>query len=308
MKVATPDEAIGINLSAAPDAASANPTAKLAAFFELTKPRITFLVVLSALAGFALASRGGVDYLSLFHTAVGITLLSSGIAALNQYWERDLDALMRRTKTRPLPTGRISPAAALCFGAVTTAAAEIYLAALVNPLTALWGLVVLGSYVFVYTPLKTRTKWCTFIGAFPGALPVVLGWTAARNAVGIETLILFAIMFLWQFPHFHAIAVLYRDDYAGAGIRMLTVVDVDGRATAREIVGYTLALLPVSLLPTFFGLAGWVYLFGATLLGAAFLYAGVTAAREMTKARALRLLKASVFYLPLLLGLMVSKL
>jgi protoheme IX farnesyltransferase len=278
---------------------------KIAPYLDLTKPRITFLVVLSALAGFALGSPKPIDWLLLFHTAVGIALLSSGIGTLNQYWERDLDALMKRTKIRPLPSGKLSPRIALWFGVAISVAAEGYLLLFVNPLTAFWGFVALTSYLFLYTPLKTRTHWCTFIGAFPGALPPLLGWTAARNEMGIEALVLFGIMFLWQFPHFHAIATMYREDYSGAGIRMLPVVEPDGRSTARQIVGYTSALVLVSLLPTYFKFSGWIYLAGAIALGSAFLYVSIVAANKMTRERSKLLLKASVIYLPLLLGLMV---
>jgi protoheme IX farnesyltransferase len=277
---------------------------KLAACFELTKPRITSLVVLSALAGFALGSPAPIDWVQLLHTAIGVSLLSGGINALNQYWERDLDALMQRTKLRPVPAGKLFPSGALVFGVALSLIGEAYLAWFLNPLTAFWGLVALASYLFLYTPLKTRTHWCTFIGAFPGALPPLLGWAAARNEVGIEAATLFGIMFLWQFPHFHAIATIYREDYARAGIRMLPVIEPDGKATARQIVGYTIALLPVSLLPTFLGFSGRIYLAGASILGAWILYASVAAARQLTSEQSRRLLKVSVIYLPLLLGLM----
>jgi heme o synthase len=277
---------------------------KLAAYFELTKPRITSLVVLSALAGFALGSPSSIDWIRLLHTAIGVALLSGGINALNQYWERDLDALMQRTKIRPLPAGRLAAGAALLFGAVVTLIGEAYLAWFINPLTAFWGFVAMASYLFLYTPLKTRTHWCTFIGAFPGALPPLLGWAAARNEVGVEAATLFGIMFLWQFPHFHAIATMFREDYALAGIRMLPVIEPDGKATARQIVGYTIALLPVSLLPTFLHFSGWFYLGGAVVLGAWFLHASVAAARQPTLEQSRRLLRVSVIYLPLLLGLM----
>lgn len=292
--------------------------ARVSAFVDLTKPRITILVVLSALAGYYLGMRtasgetssglwgpGGLGMLmGMLHTLVGIALLSSGIAALNQYLEREIDGRMRRTMMRPLPAGKLAPASALLFGIAISALAELYLAYFLNPLTAVWGLVALGSYLFLYTPLKTRTTWCTFIGAFPGALPPLLGWTAARNEVGIEAIVLAAILFLWQFPHFHAIASLYREDYARAGIRMLPVVETDGRATAREIVAYTLLLLPVSLLPTLLHFSGLIYFIGALALSTFFLAAGINAARARTKTEARRLLRASVLYLPLLLALM----
>ncbi|MEP7270206.1 MAG: heme o synthase [Acidobacteriota bacterium] len=279
--------------------------AGLATYLDLTKPRITVLVVLSALAGFVMGSPQGVDYLGLLHTAVGISLLASGIAALNQYLERELDGRMRRTQTRPLPAGLLSPDKALVFGIVLSVVAELYLAYFLNPLTAFLGLVALGSYLFVYTPLKTRTTWCTFIGAIPGALPPLLGWTGATNQVGIEAVVLFGILFLWQFPHFHAIASLYREDYERAGIRMLPVVEPDGRRTAREIVLYTVALIPVSMLPTALKLSGSIYLAGAIVLGLWFLYVGLRAAKAKSKASARVLLRASVIYLPLLLLLMI---
>src|SRR5262245_21756217 len=305
MEVVTPagDRAVERTQTEAGD--SPDLGAKLAALVDLTKPRITFLVVLSALAGFALGSPGPIGWTQFLHTAIGIALLSSGIGALNQYFERDLDALMQRTQNRPLPTGKLSPIIALLFGVAISVAAEFYLVYFLNPLTALWGLVALGSYLFLYTPLKTRTHWCTFIGAFPGALPPVLGWTAARNAVGIEPMILFAILFFWQFPHFHAISTMYREEYRNAGIRMLPVVETDGRRTARQIVGYTVGLVLVSLLPTLLKFSGWVYFTGATILGLWFLYASVITAKQMSRERARYLLKASVLYLPLLLSLMV---
>ncbi|MEY4167796.1 MAG: hypothetical protein RIR52_1620 [Acidobacteriota bacterium] len=275
------------------------------AFLNLTKPRITLMVVLSALAGFALGTNRPVEWGKLAHFTLGIAVLSSGIGALNQYWERDLDRLMIRTRIRPLPLGLITPLHALIFGIVLAIAAELYLAWFVNPLTAFWGLAALGSYLFIYTPLKTRTHWCTFIGAVPGALPPLLGWAAATNTVGAEALTLFAIMFLWQFPHFHAIATMYREDYARAGIRMLPVVEADGRSTARQIVLYSLALLPVSLIPTLLHFSGRIYLVGALILGGWFLGVSIRTARAMSRDEARRLLKASVLYLPLLLGLMV---
>ncbi|NBO64350.1 MAG: protoheme IX farnesyltransferase [Acidobacteria bacterium] len=275
------------------------------AFLNLTKPRITLMVVLSALAGFALGARRPLDWERLIHFTFGIAVLSSGIGALNQYLERDLDSLMNRTKNRPLPLGAISPRLALFFGILLVVAAEIYLFGFVNPLTAAWGLVAMGSYLFIYTPLKTRTHWCTFIGAVPGALPPLLGWAASTDHVGIEALTLFAIMFLWQFPHFHAIATMYRDDYALAGIRMLPVVESDGRSTARQIVIYSLVLLPVSLLPTFLKFSGRIYLAGAVILGGWFISVSISTARSMSRHESRRLLKASVLYLPLLLGLMV---
>jgi protoheme IX farnesyltransferase len=278
---------------------------RVAAYLELTKPRITFLIVLTAAAGFALASPGRVDYPAMLTAMVGIALLSSGIATLNQYMERDLDGLMRRTASRPLPSGKLLPWEALAFGAGLTVFAEIYLAVLVNPLSAVLGLTVISGYLFGYTPLKTRTSLSTFVGAFPGAVPPLIGWASARGTIGVEAWVLFAILFLWQFPHFLAIAWMYREDYTRAGILMLPVVEPDGRVTGQQIVLYTVMLLPVSLLPTLLGTAGKIYFVGAIVLGLAFLYFSLRAAFSKSRQAARQLLLASVIYLPLLFILMV---
>src|SRR3989449_2549368 len=233
---------------------------RLAAYLELTKPRITFLIVLTSAAGFSLGSRGPVNYLVLAHAITGIALLSSGIATLNQFMERDLDGLMRRTADRPLPSHRLFPFEALWFGVTLTALAEGYLLLFVNVLTALLGLTVIAGYLFVYTPLKTRTTLSTALGAFPGAMPPLMGWTAARGKIDVAAWVLFAILFLWQFPHFLAIAWMYREDYGRAGIRMFPVVEPDGRGTGQQIILYSLMLVPVSLLPAVLGLSGKIYL------------------------------------------------
>ena len=314
MEVLTPDVPAGAELRAHPasvqssarqPAAAASYRQRLAAYYQLTKPRITFLVTLSGMAGFALASQGKINWVQFLHVTIGIALLISGTSALNQYWERGLDVLMARTRMRPLPAGQLTPAQALSFGVAISLLAELYLAYFLNPLTAALGFAAFASYLFMYTPLKTRSTWCTFVGAFPGALPPVLGWAAVRNEVGIEALVLFGILFLWQFPHFHAIAALYKDDYARAGIRMLPVIEGRGKATAREILGYTLVLLPVSLLPTLLKLTGPIYLVGALLLGIYLLRASLAATKSLSREHSLGLLKASVIYLPLLWVLMV---
>ena len=278
---------------------------RVAAYIELTKPRITFLIVLTAAAGFALASTARVDYPAMLTAMVGVALLSSGIATLNQYMEKDLDALMRRTANRPLPTGKLLPWEALAFGVGLTVLAEVYLAVLVNPLSAVIGLTVISGYLFGYTPLKTRTSLSTFVGAFPGAVPPLIGWASARGSIGVEAWVLFAILFLWQFPHFLAIAWMYREDYTRAGILMLPVVEPDGRVTGQQIVLYTVMLLPVSLLPTLLGTAGKIYFVGAIIFGLAFLYFSVRAAFSKSRQAARQLLLASVIYLPLLFILMV---
>ena len=278
---------------------------KLAAFVELTKPRITLLIVLTSAAGFCLGSKGQTDYLALSNALVGIALLSSGIAALNQYMERELDARMRRTLSRPLPMARLAPAQALAFGVALTLLAEAYLAVFSNLLTAAFGVSVIVGYLFCYTPLKTRSSVSTIVGAFPGAMPPLMGWTAATGHAGLEAWALFAILFAWQFPHFLAIAWMYREDYARAGVLMLPVVEPDGRLTAQQIVIWTLLLVPVSLFPVALGTTGQVYFYGAFLLGLLFLGASLHAAFSNSRRGARRLLLASVLYLPVLFGLMV---
>jgi len=278
---------------------------KLAAYSELTKPRITFLVTLTAAAGFCMGSAGGIDYLRLLNMSVGIALLSSGISALNQYLERDLDGLMRRTQARPLPAGKLSPSEAAMFGISLSIIATVYLAMFTNGLSAFLGLATLASYLFVYTPLKTKTTLSTVFGAFPGAMPPFIGWVAARGRIGVEAWILFAILFLWQFPHFLAIAWMYRDDYARAGIKMLPVVEPEGRVTGQQIITYTVLLIPVSFLPAAIGISGSVYLVGAAVLGIGFLFFSARAALVRTTWQARKLLLASVLYLPALFALMV---
>ena len=285
--------------------ATVEGSSRVGAYVELTKPRITFLVVLTAAAGYCMGSRSGIDYAGLINMSVGIALLSSGIATLNQYLERDLDRLMRRTGARPLPTAKLKPAEAALFGILLSAIATAYLALLINPLSAVLGVATLASYLFVYTPLKTKTTLSTVLGAFPGAMPPFIGWVAATGSITIEAWILFAILFLWQFPHFLAIAWMYRDDYARAGIKMLPVVEPEGRVTGQQIISYTLLLVPVSLLPAAIGLAGSVYLVGASILGLAFLYFSARAALVRTAWQARQLLLASVLYLPALFVLMV---
>src|SRR5216110_2869120 len=279
--------------------------ARAGAYVELTKPRITSLIVLTSAAGFAMGSVGGVNYVGLIHAMIGIALLSSGIATLNQFMERDLDALMRRTADRPLPSGRLIPFEALWFGVTLTLMAEVYLALFVNVLTALLGLTVIAGYLFVYTPLKTRTSLSTALGAFPGAMPPLMGWTAARGEIDVAAWVLFAILFLWQFPHFLAIAWMYREDYGRAGIRMLPVVEPEGRVTGQQIVAFTIMLIPVSLLPALTGLAGVRYFFGALVLRMMLVEMCVWAAANKTNIRAKWLMHATVIHLPLLLGLMI---
>ncbi len=278
---------------------------RIAAYVELTKPRITFLISLTAAAGFCLGSKGTLDYAILFNMLVGVALLSSGIATLNQYMERDLDRLMRRTAARPLPSGKLASWKALSFGLALTIFAEIFLAVVVNPLSALVGLFVVVGYLLLYTPLKTRTTLSTFVGAFPGAAPPLVGWAAATGRLDLEAWVLFAILFLWQFPHFLAIAWMYREDYARAGVKMLPVVEPEGRMTGQQVVLWTLLLIPVSIFPTLLGLSGQIYFYGALALGLVYLASSIVAAFSSSRQNARRLLLVSVLYLPFLLGLMV---
>jgi protoheme IX farnesyltransferase len=239
-------------------------------------------------------------YWLLLHTVVGTGLLAAGSGALNQWLERDADGKMRRTESRPLPAGRLASSPAMWFGVAISVAGMIYLFAAVNSLTALIGLLTLASYLFLYTPLKSRTWLSTFVGAFPGAAPPLIGWAAVRNELGWESWVLFAILFLWQFPHFYAIAWMYREDYARAGILMLPVVEPDGVSTGRQIVAYAALLVPVSLLPAWLGMAGWVYFAGALAVSLFYLFFGILCARRKTGVQARRLLQASVVYLPLI--------
>ncbi len=278
---------------------------KAAAYLELSKPRIAFMLVLTAAAGFYLGSASGFDVVLFINNTIGITLLAFGVATLNQVWERKTDALMERTATRPLPTNKVSAVEALVFGVSMCLVAEIYLAVLVNLLTAILGLVVIVGYVLLYTPLKTKTSASTAIGAIPGALPPLMGFTAAANDITLGAWTLFAMLFLWQFPHFLAIAWMYKEQYAKAGIKMLPVVEPSGKITARQIVIFTVLLLPVSLVPYFIGMAGLIYLIGASFLGLWFLAASIKAARAKTVEQARKLLLVSVLYLPLIFALMV---
>jgi protoheme IX farnesyltransferase len=279
---------------------------KVAAYVELTKPRIALMLVLTSAAGFYLGTKGSFDAILFANSIIAILLLAFGVATLNQYWEYETDILMDRTAGRPIPTRRVTATEALVFGLLQCLVAEVYLFFAVNGLTALLGLVVIVGYIFVYTPLKTRTSVSTAIGAIPGALPPLMGWTAASGEISIVAWALFATQFLWQFPHFLAIAWMYRDQYAKAGILMLPVVEPAGKITARQIVLFAFMLVPVSLAPYFFGQDGSIFLIGACLLGLWFLIASIIAAVSRTTPKAKRLLLVSVIYLPLLFLLMVA--
>ena len=273
-------------------------------FLELTKPRVSLMVLVTMFVGFYLGSEHGAGYLRLIETLIGTALAAGGTLALNQFLERRADALMARTRHRPLPDGRMQPTEALLFGVGLTAAGLLILALTVNALSALVTASIVGSYLFIYTPLKQRSSLCGMVGAVPGALPPVIGWTAATGGLSIEAWVLFAIMFFWQIPHTLAIARLYRDDFAKAGIQFLPVIESDGWTTGRQIITHSLALLVVSLLPTLLGLAGTVYFLAALLLGSGFLWYGIGLAISQSLAAARRLLLASLIYLPLLLVVM----
>lgn len=278
---------------------------RFAVFSDLIKARLTFLVLLTTLVGFYIAYSGPMDWLLLLHTMLGTALVASGAAALNQLLERDYDAMMRRTEDRPLPSGRMQPATVLILGGAFGGIGLIYLALAVNLLTSVLGAITLASYIFVYTPLKRVTTLNTIIGAIPGALPPLMGWTAASGHISRGGWALFAILFFWQLPHFFAIAWMYREDYAKAGYMMLPVVDPQGERTGRQAVSHTLGLLPVSLCPFLFHLAGPVYLCGALVLGLVYLWFAIQFSRHLTIGRARQLFFVSILYLPLLLGTMV---
>jgi len=280
---------------------------RLSAYLTLTKPEITFNVVMTALVGFLVAARGAgaVHSRLLFDTLLGTALVAAAASALNQLVERDLDAVMRRTIRRPLPAGRLTPAESLVFAAVLGVAGTVWLAFLATPLASALAAATALSYLLVYTPLKRLTSLSTVVGAVPGAIPPMIGWAAARGRLDPGAYVLFLILFFWQMPHFLALATLYRRDYARAGFQVLPVVDPDGASTARQSVLYTLALLVVSLMPTFLHLAGPVYFFGALALGLAFTWYGVRLAiAPQSPAHASRLFRASLLYLPALCVLM----
>jgi protoheme IX farnesyltransferase len=270
----------------------------------LTKPRVVLMVLVTTLVGYYVALSGPADWTRVLHLVVGTMLAAGGTLALNQYRERDIDGLMERTRLRPLPDGRVMPLEALLFGAAITVVGLVYLAAAVNALSALVTAAIVVLYLFVYTPLKVRTPLATLIGAVPGALPPVTGWVAARDDIGVGAAVLFGILFLWQLPHTLAIARLYRDDYARAGVLVLPVVDEQGGSTERQMMTGVVGLLVVSLLPTMIGLAGGVYFAGALLLGVAFTVASAVQARARTSTAARWVLFASLLYLPVLLALL----
>jgi heme o synthase len=274
-------------------------------YIALTKPRITWLILMSTGVGYFFGAKNGWHWFTLLHTIIGTGLIASGTAALNQWYEREADSKMRRTQARPLPSGRLDAGRALVFAIAISVAGFVELWFGANALCALLGLITLLTYLFVYTPLKQRSPHSTTVGSIPGAMPPLIGFAAASGTLTWDAWVLFAILLLWQFPHFYAIAWMYKEDYARAGIRMLPVVEPDGRSTARRILLYSIALIPISLMPKFFAMAGNVYFYGALALGLAFLYYGLRIRTDRTRQQARRVLLASVVYLPVLFSLML---
>ena len=274
------------------------------AYIALTKPDVSFLVLMTTAAGYYMGALGPVNWLHMSHVIFGTLLIAGGTAALNHYVERESDRYMRRTASRPLPSGVLQPGRALAFGVVLAIAGAVDLYFAAGALASGLGVLTCLSYLLAYTPLKKRTVWATFVGAFPGAIPPMIGWVAATGSLDRGAWLLFGILFLWQFPHFYAISWMYREDYARAGIMMLPVVDREGTRTFRQIILYAAALVGVSLLPAVLGLAGIVYFFGALVVCTALLQVCLWAASNKTNARAKWLMHATVLHIPLLLGLM----
>jgi len=288
-------------------AAAVDRTASKAwAYVVLTKPDVTFLVVITTVAGFYLGSRGPLNWVLLLHTLFATMLVAGGTAALNQYVERDMDAVMRRTAMRPLPSGQLQPRDAIIFGVGTIVVGALWLALAVNGIAALVALTTTLLYLGAYTPLKKRTPLATAVGAIPGALPPLIGWAAATGSLSLGGWILFAILFFWQFPHFMAIAWMYREDYGRAGIKMLPVVEPEGTSTFRQIVTTSTILVWVSALPSVVGMAGISYFFGALALGMLLLQVSLWANRHRTNARAKWLMHATVAHIPILLCWMIA--
>lgn len=274
------------------------------AYIALTKPDVSFLVLMTTAAGYYMGARGPVSWLHMSHVILGTLLIAGGTAALNHYVERESDRYMRRTASRPLPSGVLQPGRALAFGVMLAIAGAVDLYFAAGALASGLGVLTCLSYLLAYTPLKKRTVWATFVGAFPGAIPPMIGWVAASGSLDRGAWLLFGILFLWQFPHFYAISWMYREDYARAGIMMLPVVDREGTRTFRQIILYAAALVGVSLLPAVLGLAGIVYFFGALVVCTALLQVCLWAASNKTNMRAKWLMHATVLHIPLLLGLM----
>jgi heme o synthase len=278
---------------------------RLADYWELTKPRIALLVMFTSATGFVLGASGALDWRRLLHTLIGTALTAGGAGALNMLLERDADGRMRRTMSRPLPAGRVLPGQALRLGVALSVAGVFYLAAMISLLAGLLAAMTIIAYVVLYTPLKSRTSLSTLVGAFPGALPALGGWVAARGDLAFPAWALFAIVFIWQMPHFFALAWMYREDYRRGGFTLLPDGDTDGAQTAKQILAFSLALLPVSLAPSLLGLSGPVYFFGALALGIAFVCYALKFGLEKTNRAARQFFRVSVLYLPAVLALLI---
>ena len=290
-------------MRAAVTALAASP-ARAGVFLELTKPRITTLVLVTTAVGYAVGAGSGLDPTAFLALLAGTAMVAGGASALNQYAEREADARMERTRRRPLPSGRVTPGEALAFG-LAASAAGVFLLATINALAAGLGAAALASYVLLYTPLKRVTSLCTVVGAVPGAIPPLMGWAAARGSLSAGAWALFAVLFLWQLPHFLAIGWMYREDYARGGFPMLPVTDADGSSTGRQMMLYSAALVPVTLLAGALASAGPSYLWGALVLGLAFFAGSARFFRRRSLAAARLLFLVSILYLPIVLGLMV---
>lgn len=286
-------------------AASHIPKTKTSDFIKLTKPKLTSLVLFTAFVGFCAGAQGPMKLMVLLHTLIGTALISGGASAFNMYTEQQTDALMNRTALRPLAAGRIQSGQALIFAFLISIGGLVYLYIFVNHLTSLLSAIIFAGYLFLYTPLKTRTWLCTLVGAVPGALPVVMGWTAATGSLSSNAWVLFAIVFFWQIPHFYAIGWMYRDEYARAGFPVLSVIDKSGKRTGRQAVAFIAALIFLSLLPYPAGLASPAYPVGAVVFGSIFLGFGIHFARLRDRQSARRLFIVSALYLPALLVLFV---
>ena len=275
-------------------------TSKASAYFELTKPSITFLILISTALGYYLGGKGISDYQHFFFTLLGSCLVSSGSGALNHFAELESDKVMRRTNFRPIPSGIIAPENAMSFGIALILIGSGILYWTINPLTSILALITSLMYLFIYTPLKKLTWLNTSIGAIPGSIPPVGGWVAATGRLDSEAWILFAILFFWQHPHFYAIALMFKDDYKKADLKMLPVVEPDGIRTNRQIIWHSLLLIPVSIMPVYIGLLGMVYFWIALILGLGYLISGIILANKYSIQNARFVLKFSVFYLPIL--------
>lgn len=277
---------------------------KLRDYYILTKPEVNLLILMTTSAGYYLGSRGPFRVAGLLNTLAGTLLVASGTATLNQWLERVWDGQMRRTASRPLPSGRLSAAEAFWFGMLLSVVGGVYLAIAVNPLSALLAVSTLLSYLLIYTPLKRKTPLCTLLGAFPGAMPTLIGWAGASASINRHAWFLFALLFLWQFPHFLAIALMYRDDYARAGYRMLPRFDLDSRFTRAEILGFTLILIAATLLPLA-DRGSFIYMSGVSLAGCYLLYHVSKLAKSASTVLARHVVHASVLYLPVVLAMMM---